>query len=123
MIEDNKLTFTGVHIPIYHIRNGNLKEYKGQKFQLGSNDTTLFQQHEILLQKEDLFYLSSDGFPDQKGGEKGKKYYYPNFRKYLLAISNMELPEQRKELQEEFVNWKGNKEQLDDVCIIGFKIK
>ncbi len=122
MIEANKLTFTGVHIPIYHVRNGNLTEYKGQKFQLGSNASTLFQQHEILLQKEDLFYISSDGFPDQKGGTKGKKYYYPNFRKFLLNISNKNLPEQRKELQQEFLAWKGEKEQLDDVSVIGFKI-
>lgn len=122
MIEDSKLTFTGVHIPIYHIRNGNLTEYKGQKFQLGSNATTLFEQHEILLQKEDLFYLSSDGFPDQKGGVKGKKYYYPNFRKFLLGISKQNLPDQRKELQKEFLAWKESKEQLDDVSVIGFKI-
>ncbi len=122
MIENGKLTYTGVHIPIYHIRNGNLTEYKGQKFQLGGNGSTLFQQHEILLKKNDLFYISSDGFPDQKGGKKGKKYYYPNFRKFLLEISPLSLTEQRLKLKNEFLNWKNNQEQLDDVSVLGFKI-
>ena len=122
MLEEQKLTYAGVHIPVYHIRNGNLTEYKGQKFQLGSNDSTLFQQHEILLQNEDSFYISTDGFPDQKGGVKGKKYFYPTLRKKLTSIVNLDLEEQRKNLNEEFLNWKGELEQLDDVSILGFKI-
>jgi len=121
-LEENKLTYSGVHIPLYHVRLGNLIEYKGQKFQLGSNASTEFIQEEILLQKEDIFYLSTDGFPDQKGGEKGKKYYYPRFRKYLLSISKLNLKEQRLQLDKEFLSWKNNREQLDDVSVIGFKI-
>ena len=80
MLENDKVTYAGVHIPIYHVRNGRLTEYKGQKFQLGSENTTLFQQYEILTQKNDTIYISTDGFPDQKGGEKRKKYFYPAFR-------------------------------------------
>ena len=122
MLEDQKLTYAGVHIPIYHIRTGSLREYKGQKFQLGSNNSTLFQQHEILLQKEDTFYISTDGYPDQKGGTKGKKYFYPTLRNKLTSIVNLGLEEQRKDLNEEFINWKGEQDQLDDVSILGFKI-
>lgn len=122
LIENEKLTFSGVHIPIYHVRNGNLVEIKGQKFQLGSNDSTVFQQHEIITQPNDLFYISTDGFPDQKGGVKGKKYYYPTLRNKLLSIGNLKLEEQEKELAIEFENWKGKQEQFDDVSIIGFKI-
>ena len=121
MIEDQKLTYAGVHVPIYHIRNSNLTEYKGQKSQLGSNGFLLFQQHEILIQKNDSFYISTDGFPDQKGGIKGKKYFYPTLRNKLTEIVNLELDMQRKELDSEFQHWKGDQEQLDDVSIIGFK--
>ncbi len=122
LLEEGKLTYAGTHIPLYHIRNGSLTEYKGQKFQLGSNDSTMFQQHEILLQKNDSFYISTDGFPDQKGGSKGKKYYYPTLRNKLISLVNLELEEQRKDLNNEFINWKGEQEQLDDVSLIGFKI-
>lgn len=122
MLEDDKITYAGVHIPIYHIRNGRLTEYKGQKFQLGSNGSALFQQHEILVQKDDVFYISTDGYPDQKGGPKGKKYFYPTLRQKLTSIVNLELEEQRKDLNDEFLNWKGEQEQLDDVSILGFKI-
>jgi serine phosphatase RsbU (regulator of sigma subunit) len=122
MIEKDKLTYSGIHLPIYHVRNQVLTEYKGQRFQLGSNDSTLFQQHEILLQKEDAFYISTDGFPDQKGGPKGKKYYYPTLRNKLLSLVHLDLEEQRLDLESELMAWKGEKEQLDDVSIIGFKI-
>lgn len=122
MVEDQKVTYAGVHIPIYHVRNGSLTEYKGQKFQLGSNGDTLFQQYEVLTQPNDTFYISTDGFPDQKGGPKGKKYYYPTLRKKLTSIVNLDLKEQHLNLNEEFVNWKGDQEQLDDVSILGFKI-
>ncbi|MCT4580041.1 MAG: tetratricopeptide repeat protein [Flavobacteriales bacterium] len=122
LVEDQKVTYAGVHIPIYHVRNGSLTEYKGQKFQLGSNGETLFQQYEILTQPGDTFYISTDGFPDQKGGPKGKKYFYPTLRKKLLSIVHLELEEQRQDLNKEFVNWKGQQEQLDDVSILGFKI-
>ena len=119
---DNKLTYAGVHIPLYHVRNGSLEELKGQKFQLGSNQTTLFQQYDVLLQKDDLFYISTDGFPDQKGGEKGKKYYYPRFRKLILKISTLPLDKQREELGEEINKWKSEREQLDDISVIGFRL-
>ena len=98
-----------------------LTEYKGQKCQLGGNGNILFQQHEILIQKNDSFYISTDGFPDQKGGVKGKKYFYPTLRNKLTEIVNLELDMQRKELDSEFQLWKGDQEQLDDVSIIGFK--
>ncbi len=121
-IVGNKLTYAGVHIPLYHVRNGSLEELKGQKFQLGSNQTTLFQQYDVLLQKDDLFYISTDGFPDQKGGTKGKKYFYPRFRKFILKISTLPLDKQREELGKEINNWKNEREQLDDVSVIGFRL-
>lgn len=122
MLEDNKLTYAGIQIPVYHIRNGRLTEYKGQRFHLGSNDSTLFHQEEILIQEEDTFYISTDGYPDQKGGLKGKKYYYPTLRNKLTTIKDLSLENQKNELNKEFMNWKGEEEQLDDVSIIGFKI-
>ncbi len=122
MIEANKLTFSGTHIPLYYLRSGRLIEFKGQRFQLGSSDSILFQQHEILTQENDTFYISTDGFPDQKGGQKGKKYFYPVLREKLTSIVNLELDEQRINLTKEFMEWKGSQEQLDDVSIIGFKI-
>lgn len=121
-IENNTLVYAGVHIPIYIIRDKILTEYKGQKLQLGSSKKTIFIEQKIDLQKNDTIYISSDGFPDQKGGLKNKKYYYPNLRKKLTNISNLKLEEQHLELEKELEKWKGNNKQIDDICIMGFKI-
>ena len=63
-----------------------------------------------------------DGFMDQFGGENGKKYKYSNFRGLLLKTLNENMDKQGEALQKEFENWKGNFEQVDDVCVIGIRI-
>ena len=74
------------------------------------------------MQEGDAIYIFSDGYADQFGGEKGKKYKASNFKKLLLSIQH-ELMEQQKEIiNQTFEKWKGGLEQLDDVCVIGVKI-
>ena len=69
-----------------------------------------------------MIYIFSDGFADQFGGGKGKKYMIGKFKKFLLSISKLPVEEQNSALENEFSNWKSSYEQVDDVCVMGVRI-
>jgi serine phosphatase RsbU (regulator of sigma subunit) len=99
-------------------------EFKPDKMPVGKhdNDAESFTLHTALLQKGDVIYALTDGFPDQFGGDKGKKYMIKNLKELLLQIAHLPMLEQEQKLAEEFDKWKGSNEQVDDVCIIGVRI-
>jgi serine phosphatase RsbU (regulator of sigma subunit) len=120
-----KLYASGAYNPMYIVREKELTEFKGDKLHLGNLEHTQdksYTLHDFDLQKEDCIYLFTDGFPDQKGGEKSKKFYYPPFRKLLTEISTQKMEGQKELLSETFNNWKGDLNQIDDVCILGLRI-
>ena len=69
-----------------------------------------------------MIYLFSDGFQDQIGGKENKKFSIKSFRELLSEISNLSVEKQKKKIEEEFVLWKGNNEQRDDVLLFGFRV-
>lgn len=81
-----------------------------------------FTNHKVKLEKGDKIYILTDGYPDQFGGEKGKKYKYKRLKTKLNSIYSLSLEKQKEELVKEFNLWKGDLEQIDDVCIMGIKI-
>jgi len=81
-----------------------------------------FATQNILLQKGDIIYTFSDGFSDQRGGIKNKKYLSKNFRNYLLQICSEPLEKQKDLLELNIENWKNNREQIDDITVVGVKI-
>ena len=83
---------------------------------------TTFTTHEITIDKGDFFYMFSDGFPDQFGGDKGKKYMNKRFKELLLTINQQPTSSKLKLLEKAFTDWKGEIEQLDDILIMGFEI-
>jgi len=99
-------------------------EVKGDKMPVGKHDKqdTPFTLKEYDLQKGDIVYTLTDGFPDQFGGEKGKKFMSKNLREQLVANSRLPMQEQRSLLEKTFKDWVGNLEQVDDVTIIGVRI-
>ncbi len=100
-----------------------LNEFKPDKQPIGKTDNNVqFKTHIIELQKNDMIYIFSDGFQDQFGGELGKKYKASKMKELLLSITNNTIIEQEKIIANNFKLWKGNLEQVDDVCIIGIKI-
>ena len=101
-----------------------LIEFKPDKMPVGKhdNDTESFTLHTALLQKGDVIYALTDGFPDQFGGDKGKKYMIKNLKELLLQIAHLPMLDQEQKLAEEFDKWKGSNEQVDDVCIIGVRV-
>ena len=81
-----------------------------------------FTTHKIELLKGDTIYIFTDGYADQFGGEKQKKFMYKPLKNLLLEIHKESLSTQKEHLQQHFANWKGTTEQTDDVLIIGVKI-
>ena len=117
------LEYAGANNPLWLIRDGELIETKGNKQPVGKFDpSSPFTSHEFKVQAEDAIYIFSDGYADQFGGEKGKKFKSSSLKKLLLSIHKLPLDKQLEELEKNFDDWKGSFEQLDDVCLIGFKI-
>jgi serine phosphatase RsbU (regulator of sigma subunit)/DNA-binding CsgD family transcriptional regulator len=138
-ISAKKVFYSGANNPLYRItsikekvaddiRTENnethqLIEYKANKQPIGFNENHVsFNTIEIQLEPGDAIYVFSDGFPDQFGGAKGKKYKYSTFRKSLLANFHHPMETQKQMLETDFDNWKGELEQIDDVCVIGVRI-
>lgn len=118
-----ELQFAGANNPLYLIRDGELIEYKADKQPIGKFDYRKpFTNHVIELKENDSIYIFSDGFADQFGGEKGKKFMYKPFKRLLSELSSKDIPEQKERLLDAFYNWKGELEQIDDVCVFGVRI-
>ncbi|MBI5219962.1 MAG: cyclic nucleotide-binding domain-containing protein [Bacteroidia bacterium] len=118
-----KLEFSGANNPLIVIRNNEIIEYDGDPMPIGIHDRVdiPFTNYEIDVQKSDIVYLFSDGFPDQFGGERGKKYMYKRFKEFLLRIHDKPMAEQRELIEQESVTWRGALEQIDDQLIMGIK--
>ncbi|MBI2722809.1 MAG: tetratricopeptide repeat protein [Bacteroidetes bacterium] len=110
--------------PIWVIRNKELIEIKADRLPIGKHDKdkTPFTLHTLNLQKGDVAYTLTDGFPDQFGGAKGKKFKHKQLQELLLSIANDPMETQKQKLNDVFDNWKGNLEQVDDVCLIGVRV-
>jgi serine phosphatase RsbU (regulator of sigma subunit) len=118
-----KLFWAGAHNPLIIIRNGEWLEYKANRQPVGVHiDMQGFTNHEIKLEKDDMIYLFSDGYTDQFGGEKGKKLKIKVLKKMLIDLHQEHLEQQKDKLFHAFHRWKGENEQVDDVCIVGIKI-
>jgi serine phosphatase RsbU (regulator of sigma subunit) len=123
-IEGTKLKYAGAHNPLWIIRNGVIIETKGDKQPIGKFDNRiLYTTHSFDLQKGDSIYIFTDGFVDQFGGVKGKKFKVKAFRELLLSIQDSSMELQKIVIDETFEKWKQqNFEQVDDVCVMGVRI-
>ena len=149
------LQYAGAHNPIWIIRKGDIEsekassserikyisydnsayfliEVKADKQPIGRFEKTKpFTSHEIELKKDDTLYLFSDGFADQFGGGKGKKFKTTNFKKLLISVQGKSMEEQKNAIHETFDKWMSWPdsngeiqvfEQIDDVCVIGVRV-
>ncbi len=100
-----------------------LFEIKGDKQPVGLHDASApFRTVKVDLMKGDTLYVFTDGFADQFGGPKGKKFKSKPFKELLLDIDDVPMKEKHDRIKREFENWRGELEQIDDVCIIGVKV-
>ena len=116
--------FSGAHNSLIHISGDELKTYRGDHQPVGLllGDRKPFTKYKVKLKKNDMLYIYSDGYQDQFGGAKGKKYMAAKFKKQLLKMSNESTEKQMTILEEEFESWSQNYEQIDDVCVMGVRI-
>ena len=122
-IKGMKLQYTGAYNPLWIIRNGEVLETKANKQPIGQFEKPEpYTTHSFDLEKGDAIYIFSDGYIDQFGGEKEKKFKAKAFRELLLSIQDKAMEEQRKSIDEVFETWKGDLEQIDDVCVIGVRV-
>ena len=138
----NELTFSGANNPLWIVserdtinvndqefsvnretENGKLFEVKADKQPIGNYAKRVpYKTNKIALNKGDLIYVFTDGYADQFGGPKGKKYKYKPFKDLLIQNAREELNTQEKNLDNTIESWRGELEQIDDICVIGVKI-
>jgi serine phosphatase RsbU (regulator of sigma subunit)/TPR repeat protein len=118
-----KLQYAGAYNPLWIIRNGEIIERKADKQPIGQFENTKpYTTHSFDLEKGDTIYIFSDGYVDQFGGERGKKFKGKAFRELLLSIQEKNMEDQKTIINKTFETWKGELEQIDDICIIGVRV-
>ncbi len=119
-----KLVYAAANNPIWVVRQNMLIELKPDKMPVGKHDKDQisFTQYEFDLEKEDVIYALTDGFPDQFGGPNGKKFMTKQLKELLISIAPLQMAEQNEILKSSLNNWKGDLEQVDDVCLIGIRV-
>lgn len=119
-----QLQWSGANNPLWLVRNGELTAYLPDKQPIGLYDNALpFTTHQIQLETNDLIILFTDGYADQFGGPKGKKYKYAPLKELIVSNAGMPAKELGLVLEETFLAWKGNHEQTDDVCVMVIRIR
>ncbi len=121
--KNGTLEYSLAYNPLLLIRKGEILETKADKqpvgFHIGAQKP--FTHHEHKLEKGDTVYLFSDGYPDQFGGKKDKKFMMKNFKKLLLSIQDKTMNEQKTILETTMAEWKGDSEQVDDILVMGVR--
>ena len=117
------LSWAGANNPLWVIRDGELMETKADKQPVGNHISMRpFTSHQISLQKGDRIYVFTDGIQDQFGGPKGKKFKVAQLRSLILSLQEKPISAHHQFIMEAFQSWKGELEQVDDVCMIGVEI-
>ena len=118
------IEYSGANNPLYHMHNGELTEYKADKMPVGIHPRAelKFKNNIFPYQNGDCIYMFSDGFIDQFGGEKHKKYLSKNFREFLFSIHTKSMNEQFNLVERESVTWRRETEQIDDQLVMGIRL-
>lgn len=122
-IKTGEAEWSGAYNPLWYISGGEMKEITADKQPIGKYDKQApFTTHKLNLQKGDVLYLFTDGYADQFGGPKGKKFKFRQMQQLMADSYKLSMKKQKQALEESFENWKGKLEQTDDVCVIGIRI-
>jgi ligand-binding sensor domain-containing protein/serine phosphatase RsbU (regulator of sigma subunit) len=120
----HELKFAGAFRPLFIVNGKKFERIESDKFPIGGSQLDSgrkFTLHKIKINEGDTFYMTSDGYADQFGGEKGKKFMVKRFNELLLSIQNKPMDEQGKILEETFEKWRGHYQQVDDILVMGIR--
>ncbi|MFI5164298.1 MAG: two-component regulator propeller domain-containing protein [Bacteroidia bacterium] len=125
-MKKKQLQFSGSYNPLYLVRGAELTEFKGDRIPIGHTGESdqqqgNFTEHLVEIKKGDIIYIFSDGYADQIGGPDKKKFFYGPFKQLLQNIGNLPMNEQKKKLDDTITSWMGDREQLDDITVIGIR--
>ena len=122
-LETNVLEYAGANNPLLYISKGELFEIKADKQPIGRYvKSAPFTNHRLQLEKGDLVYVFSDGYVDQFGGDRDKKFKTSQFKELLFSIKNKPIHLQKDIILQKHLEWKGETEQTDDICVVGVKV-
>ncbi|MBL7901603.1 MAG: tetratricopeptide repeat protein [Bacteroidia bacterium] len=122
-LKNKTIAWSGANNPLWYIQNGVFHEIKADKQPIGKSEKFKpFTNHVIPYVEGSLFYLFTDGYPDQFGGPEGKKFKYNRFADLLVSSHHMDMRTQAQHIGTTFSNWKNKQDQTDDVCVIGIRI-
>ena len=124
-LKNGQAEWAGANNPLWIVRKNddNIEEMKPNKEPISYYaEMNEFANNSVQLNKGDSFYLFSDGYPDQFGGVKGKKLKYKAFKNLIVMNTNEEMETQKILLSTFFENWKGDFDQIDDICVFGVKV-
>lgn len=119
------LSFAGAKNPLVYVQDGKIHHIRGNKIAVGgmkNNESRLFIEHHINITSTTEFYTYTDGYQDQFGGTKGRKFMSKNFRDLLVSKSPESMKNQAKNLDKELKQWMENTRQIDDILVVGFRI-
>jgi serine phosphatase RsbU (regulator of sigma subunit) len=126
VLDKNKETieYSGANNSLYQIRNNEIAIFKGNRMPIGIHllYDKPFQNQSIVVKKGDIFYLFTDGYADQFGGPRNKKFRYNQLQSLLLDIHKLTMEEQKIRLIRTINEWKGDNQQVDDIMTLSFKI-
>ncbi len=124
-IKTKEIEWAGANNPLWILRSGceEVEEIKPDKEPIAHYmEMSPYTNHSLKLNVGDSFYLFSDGYVDQFGGEKGKKLKYGPFKKLLIQNRKEKMAKQKLLLTKFMENWQGDMDQIDDICVLGMKI-
>ena len=123
--KEGTLQYAGANNPLYLVRRGELTRYQADRMPIGIHVTDMapFTNHKIDVEDGDSIYLFSDGYADQFGGEYGKKFMYRQFQELLTEGAALPMQEQMERIDTTLLRWRGDYEQIDDILVIGFRIR
>jgi len=119
------LEFAAAFNPLFLVRDGEMFEIKGNKFSVGiylEKEAKSFTNNKLKIRKGDVIYIFSDGYADQFGGPRGKKFMQNQFRTLLFDIHRKPMPEQKRILDQTIEHWRGMEDQVDDILVMGLRV-
>ena len=122
--EHMTVEFAGANNPLFLVRDGQLQEFKPDKFAICSFEPGAknYEVQKLNVQSGDTLFLATDGFVDQFGGPKGKKFMRRRFRELLVETASLPVSEHEAHLRAKFEDWRGDEEQVDDVLVVSMRV-